>query len=116
MVDFVRREFAVPSYCIPMCYTKTVYNNIIGYPPVYPRSRIHHERAGHAGVSGVPGQHEALDNVFKIQMLYVVSLERLPKNAFVIQVRIECDLQSHSVAWIVELSTHAAWKQIGRNS
>ncbi len=33
-----------------------------------------------------------------------------------IQVRIECDLQSHSVAWIVELSTHVAWKQIGRNS
>ena len=40
-----------------VCTSKTVYNNIyiIGYPPVYPRSRHHHERAGHAGVSGVPG-------------------------------------------------------------
>ena len=40
-----------------LCNSKTVYNDIIGYPPVYPRSRLHHERAGHAGVSGVPGQH-----------------------------------------------------------
>ena len=36
-----------------MCSSKTVYNDIIGYPPVHPRSRIHHERAGHAGVSGI---------------------------------------------------------------
>jgi hypothetical protein len=41
-----------------MCYSKTVYNSIYGYyPPVHPRSRLHHERAGHAGSSGVPGQH-----------------------------------------------------------
>ena len=45
----------VVQSCTLLCYTKTVYNDIIGYPPVHPRSRLHHERAGHAGVSGVPG-------------------------------------------------------------
>ena len=40
-----------------VCSSKTVYNNTIGYPPVHPRSRHHHERAGHAASCGDPGQH-----------------------------------------------------------